>query len=127
MKEIAKREFLRKFGTRFSGNDMDGYNFESVYVAASEVREITNGVIDDFEELKTLCKIKPYTHENDDWSETHNSILANIFGDEENYQGSYEEVAGSGDYNWYLNFGKFKIDQAGEGFIYIDVHFHYNS
>jgi hypothetical protein len=118
--EITKNEFLKKFQHSFFGNDIDGYTFKGANFSVSEIRDITNGFARDLDELEELCN----DSDNDDWTELHNAILANLFGDGENFQGSYEEKAGSGESNWFLDFGKIEIAHVGEGFSYSDVRFY---
>jgi hypothetical protein len=121
MQEITKQEFLEKFGSRFSGNDINGYVLENVYISVADIKNLTNGIIENLNQLSAMCTID--AHDNDDWIELHNCLLANILGDGENYQGSYEEYSGSGDYNWYLDFGSIEIPHK-KGFIYSGVRFY---
>jgi len=120
MDEINKKQFLENFEGEFEGNDENGYIYKGFFVSASEIKDATNRMVSDWDEFLELIE----KNNDEDIQELNNYIMAYIFGDGDVFQGSYEEIAGNGEYNWYLDFGKIIINKKNEGFKYTNVRFY---
>lgn len=122
MDEVSKVEFLENFEAEFIGNDQDGYDYKGFFIKEDDLKNITKGIINNLEELQSL--ISNAEENEDEISELNNTIMAYIFGDGDEFQGSYEEEPESGDYCWYLDFGHIEIDYDKKGFNYKGVRFY---
>jgi hypothetical protein len=69
------------------------------------------------DDLKTLLE----SDDINEITELNNSIMNWAFAEGNNFQGSYEEVEGSGEYNWYLDFGKVEFQPDGKEAKYVGV------
>lgn len=122
MDEITKSEFLKNFNSEFAGDDQVGYNYKGIFIEEDRIKEITKGMLNNISDLEKL--IRTPDESGDDFTELNNLIMAHIFGDGDEFQGSYEEEAGSGNYSWYLDFGDIEIDRKRNGFSYTGVRFY---
>ena len=105
MDEITKAEFLKQFGNDFTGTDETGYMHEGYSLTLSTLTTLSERAVSSVDELTKYLE----NLDEDELVEFHNRTMAHIFGDGDNYQGSYEEKSGSGDYDWYLDLGEFKL------------------
>jgi len=122
MLEIIKKQFLTKFDGQFIGDDEKGYKHNGSFIPESEFSELTKSEITSLDEVNKLIT----SGNEDDLLNFNNQIMAFIFGDGENYQGSYEEKKRSGDYCWYLDLGNIEIDDKNKGIKYSGVRFYKN-
>lgn len=125
MDEITKNDFLENFADEFTGNDKDGYDFKVFFIKESDLSNVTDGIANDLNELeKVIAREEDEDDVDGELTELNNKIMAYIFGDGEDFQGSFEEELESGDYCWYLDFGDIQIDRNKNGFNYTGVHFY---
>ena len=118
MSELNKTEFLESHSNDFEGNDEIGYTYKSSFYPSSDVSSMTGGMATTLEELQSIDA----GDDDDAFTELHNEIMNGIFGNP--FQGSFEENSGSGEYNWYLEFGVIDTDEAKDGFTYSEVRFY---
>lgn len=122
MEEITKDQFIENFKTEFDGNDKDGYDYKGYTIPEENLKEITNHSFSTLDEIQNIIE-NPEDNE-DEFTELNNSLMAHIFGDGDEFQGSFEEEEGSGDYCWYLDFGTIEIDTTKKCLKYLDVRFY---
>lgn len=121
MDEITKAEFLEKFKNEFKGNDKTGYEYEGFSFAESDLKEITHHTYSSLDDIEQV--IENREEDDGEHSELNNMIMSHLFGDGDDFQGSYEEEEGSGDYCWYLDFGNIEIDKNKKCLNYKGVRF----
>ena len=123
MDEITKNDFLENYADEFAGNDENGYDYKGIFIKDSDLSYVTGRIVNDLKELEDII---PRDNEDgdDEFTELNNKIMAYIFGDGEDFQGSFEEELESGDYCWYLDFGDIQIDRNKNGFNYTGVRFY---
>ncbi len=122
MDEITKADFLSNFKSEFKGNDKNGYDYCGYSIPEKKLKDVTNHSFATLDEIENI--IENRDENEDEYSELNNSIMAHIFGDGDEFQGSYEEEEGSGDYCWYLDFGDIEIDQKNKCLNYKGVRFY---
>ena len=115
---IDKEQFIENFEGEFEGNDQKGYLYKGFFISTSEIYDATCRMVSDCGDLKELIE----ENNDDDIIELHNSIMAYLFGDGKNYQGSYKDTEENVD--WYLDFGEIIIDEECKGFTYSNVSFY---
>tara|TARA_B100000686_G_C16778516_1_gene970202 strand:+ start:162 stop:530 length:369 start_codon:yes stop_codon:yes gene_type:complete len=120
MDQLTKHEFINKFKEDFTGDDNKGYLHNGSFISESELSEITNNEITNLGEVEQLLN----TGTEDELIDFNNQLMAFIFSDEEEFQGSYEEKEGSGDFCWYLDFGNIEIKKDKKGINYTGVRFY---
>ncbi|MDG1661256.1 MAG: hypothetical protein P8H40_07770 [Winogradskyella sp.] len=115
--EITKAVFLEKAPFHYEGDDIKGYTFIGINFFDFEIKEVTDNMASTMDDLKTLLE----SDDIDEITELNNSIMNWAFAEGNNFQGSYEEVEGSGEYNWYLDFGKVEFQPDGKEAKYVGV------
>jgi len=120
MSAITKKQFLTKFKSQFIGSDKKGYDHNGGFIPESKLSELSKYQITSLDEVNELIT----GGDDDDLLNFNNQIMAFLFGDGEDYQGSYEEIKGDGDYCWYLNIGNIEIDNKNNGIKYTGVRFY---
>jgi hypothetical protein len=115
--ERTKEQFLLDYQDIFEGDDQNGYVAKIQFI--SDIYTYTNQDAGTLDELTDILE----EEDEDRLTELHNSIMAHLFGDGENYQGSFEAESnqGNGDYDWYLYFGNIVLDNDSEGFVYRNI------
>jgi hypothetical protein len=119
MDEITKNDFLENFKEEFTGNDENGYDYKGIFIKESDLSNVTDGIANDLNELEEV--IAKEDDDDGELTEINNKIMAYIFGDGDDFQGSFEEELESGDYCWYLDFGDIQVDRNKNGFNYTGV------
>lgn len=109
--ELTKQEFLERY-SQFEGNDDDGYVFPTIAIDSDEFVDLSGGLVEDLEMLENILE-NPDDNE-EILLELNNCIMNKFFGDGDSFQGSFEEERGSGEYCWYLDFGRMSIDEDYE-------------
>jgi len=122
MDEITKDEFLENFGSEFVGDEKRGYDYQGFEIPAAQLKDITKQAYSTLDEIETMLK-DPENY-GDELTDLNNTLMAFIFGDGDEFQGSYEEESGSGDYCWYLDFGNIQIDKENKCLRYVGVRFY---
>ena len=124
MDEITKDEFLESFKDEFVGNDKAGYNYNGFFIEEANLASATNNIASTLDEVEEILANQEDEEGGETYTELNNAIMAHIFGDGDEFQGSYEEEAESGDYDWYLDFGDIEIDRGKSGVKYSGVRFY---
>jgi hypothetical protein len=125
MDEISKDDFLENFKDEFSGDDKSGYDYKGFFIEESNLASATNHIASSLDEIDAILENKENDAEGEDsYTELNNAIMAHIFGDGDDFQGSYEEELESGDYDWYLDFGDIEVDRNKGGINYTGVRFY---
>lgn len=122
MDERTKSQFLKYFKDEFKGSDKSGYDYKGFVIREKELKEMTHHTYTALGEIENI--IENRTDNEDEYTELQNMIMAYLFGDGDDFQGSYEEEEGSGDYCWYLDFGDIEIDKKNKCIKYSGVRFY---
>ena len=124
MDEITKDEFLGKFKDEFVGNDKKGYKYNGFFIEEKNLSSATGHIASTLDEVEEILANKDTEEGGEVSTEINNAIMAHIFGDGDDFQGSYEVKAGSGDYDWNLDFGNIELDRKKGGIQYSGVMFY---
>lgn len=122
--EISKAEFLDNFKAEFIGNDQVGYDYIGCFIEESTLAAATGHLASTLDEVDDILASENDDDGGDAFTELNNAIMAYIFGNGDEFQGSFEEETGSGDYDWYLDFGDIKVDRSQGGIFYSGVRFY---
>ena len=115
----SKNQFFKKYSKLFKENYKNNFYFEDTFIASENLDEITRYNISTKEELEKLLS----SNDEEAIQTLHNQIMGFLFGDGEDYQSSFEETSGSGDFCWYLDQGDVEICADLDGFKYKRVRF----
>jgi len=124
--ELTKEQFLAKHNSEyasFDGDDEAGYEYMTARLDVGEFPSIFDGV-ETVADLQGLLE----SEDEDAMSEAHNSVMSYLFGEDGEYQGSFQseaEVASdSGQYDWLLDWGSFEFDDEEDSAAYTGVRFY---
>jgi len=120
MKNLDKTEFLNIFEGDFERINDNLYIYYGIIINEIDFKNIDYYLLKNLKDLNHLLE----NNDEDEIAELHNSIMSYIFGDGENFQGSFESNKGDQIYNWFLDFGEINFNFDNKGFQYKNCRFY---